>query len=57
MGAGAESELDYLRALIKAQQASIDAKDNLIADLARQIGKLSELALARLPVAGTPDEK
>ena len=57
MGAGAETELDHLRALIKAQQASIDAKDNLIADLARQMGKVSELALARLPVAATPDEK
>ena len=57
MGTPAETELDHMRAMIKAQQASIDAKDVLIADLARQMGKLSELALARLPVADTSDDK
>lgn len=55
--AAAGSELDYLRGLIKAQQASIEAKDSLIADLARQMGRLSESALARLPAAGIPEEK
>jgi len=55
--AGTDSELDYLRGLIKAQQASIDAKDSLIADLVRQMGRLSESALARLPAVGIPEEK
>lgn len=54
--AGEPSETDYLRALLENHQASLEAKDSLIADLARQMGKLGEAALARLPVPGRPDK-